>query len=103
MFAKILYFPLLAVVIFGGLLSLRRIGQGHLSSSSNRRMIKLAVLATVLAAGSLYLMFGVEETWAPWAAVAMVGVVVLPLLLPAAAIVFMLVWSKVTGKPIRWH
>lgn len=66
-------------------------------------MFKLLLVAIALAASSLYLMFGVDEPWAPWAAVGVVSVVMLPLLTPVGLIVIAMMIAKLRGKPIRWN
>lgn len=105
MFAKILFFPLLAIVVIGGLFSLRSALTG-LGTSRARRMFKAALLAAALAAGGLWLMYGLDETsapWAPWAAVGLLSVVVLPILAPVALVLLGFLWAKLSGKSIRWN
>lgn len=102
MFAKILFFPLLAVVIVGGLFSLRSALTG-LGTSRAGRMLRLALLALALAAGGLWLMFGVDQPWAPWAAVGLLSIVLLPILTPVVLLLLAVFAAKISGKPMRWN
>lgn len=97
MIAYVLYAPLvvaLAVLLF---YSARGAVRGH------GRLVPLALLLAADLGGSLYLMLGVGEPWARWAAVGPVGVVAVPLLGPVALMVAAVIISWVTGKPIRWN
>lgn len=102
MFAKILFFPLLAVVVIVGLIAFRT-ALGGLGTSRAGRMFKIALLAAVMTGGGLWLMYGLDEPWAPWAAVGLLALVVLPLFAPIAVLVLALFSAKLSGKPIRWN
>lgn len=99
MIAYALYAPMavaLAVLLFYAARGAVR-GYGH------GRLVPLTLLLAADLGGSLYLMFGVGEPWARWAAVGLVGVVAAPLLGPAALLIAVVVISRLTGKPIRWN
>jgi hypothetical protein len=99
MIAYVLYAPPAVALAVLLLYSARGAVRGH----GHGRLVPLALLLAADLGGSLYLMFGVGEPWARWAAVGLVGVVAVPLLGPAAIVVAAVIISWVTGKPIRWN
>jgi hypothetical protein len=77
--------------------------RGALRGYGRGRLIPLTVALSVSLFGSLYLMFGIDEPWGRWAAVAAASVVVVPILLPVAGILVSVVYAKLTGEPMRWN
>lgn len=99
MIAYVLYAPMaaaLTVLLFYA-------ARGAVRGYGPGRLVPLTLLLAADLGGSLYLMFGVGESWARWAAVGLVGAVAVPLLGPVTLVVAAVVISRLTGKPIRWN
>lgn len=100
--ALLIYVPLLLALVVGFCFLLRTLLHG----SSGRHMQKMALMAAFVAAvivATLVLMFGVNATWAPWAAVIIAAAVVVPVLLPIGALMLVVFIYWIRGKPMRWN
>lgn len=98
----ILYLPLLLIALIG-LFFAARTGMAQVIAGQRSPAAKLAVGLAVVVAISAGLMFGVNKPWAPWAAVVVLGLIVVPAVTPVALILIGFGIAKLTGKPIRWN
>lgn len=92
----VIYVPLaaaLSVLLFYS-------ARGAIRGYGNGRLVPLTLGVAAALFGSLYLMFGADQSWA---AVGVASVVAVPVLTPAALVIVAMVIGWVTGKPIRWN
>jgi hypothetical protein len=99
MLPLILYIPFaiaLAVLFY---FSLRAIQ----NTARPGRLIPFSFFLAVVLGSSLYLMFGVEEEWAPWVALVIVGLVAIPILTPLFLLLMTIFVSWLGRKPMKWN
>lgn len=99
MLPLILYIPMALALAILLAFALRGIARG---GSPERLLPLVGALAAALGI-SLFLMFGVDERWARWAAVGIAGIIVVPILGPVTLLLISLAIAKLRGKPIRWN
>jgi hypothetical protein len=95
----ILYIPLLAILaaLFG--VSLRTTVRGWRTEGRPPRAARWAAIFALIIAGSLWLMFGTDDPRGPWGAVAMAGVILVPVVVPVALLAVGVVLSLFRGGP----
>ena len=99
MLPLILYTPFALAIAILFYFSLRAIQ----NTSRPGRLIPFSFFLAVVLGSSLYLMFGIDEEWAPWTALTIVGLVAIPILTPLFLLLLTIFVSWLGGKPMKWN